>query len=647
MKKIIPALTALLIIAGISLTANQNKKFTLVITSDLHSQLLGYAPNSEYTPGKTFDDPTKGGWSRIASVINTERSRNPGNTLVFDAGDFLMGSLFHVISREEALELSLLKKMGYDALTPGNHEFDLKPEGLARILNSAAEKDSLPLIVASNTVFSPESDKDDTLEQAFKNYVKEYAVLERNGTRIGIFGLMGENAAEVAPFAKPVTFSSRFKAAEKMVNILRNTEKADIVICLSHSGINSEKKKSEDQQLALKIKGIDIIISGHTHQVTEKPIIEGKTIIVQPGAYGSHAGVLDIVLSKKGVSVKDYRAINIDDSIKGDPEIDKIIDEHIKIIDSKFLKPKGLSFYQIVAETGFILDAGESETNLGNFIADAIRWSSGRYGSDPKDPDSKISFAVESNGMIRDPLVPGTTGKIAACDLFRTIPMGIGPDNEMGYPLIAFYLHASEIKKALEVVTTLVSMKNDDYYIQVSGIKYSYNPKRAPFDRVTSISTGDELSGYEELDYSSKNNKLYRVSGSIYNATFLKVIGGYTYDILTIIPKDRKGKPVDDLTSMLIDRDPAAPGIQELKVWEALFEYTAQLPDTNGNGIPDIPEIYAKKQNRMSIEPSINPVNLLSRGTAVTYAFFGALTLLSALTLTIAYFILKFIRRKI
>ena len=162
-----------------TLLFGEEKLLTIIHTNDLHSHLLGFSPNIDYTPLRTGDDQTVGGWARIAAVIKSEKTRRTNPTLVLDAGDFLMGSLFHMVAREEALELGLMKEMGYDVVTLGNHEFDLTPHGLARILTSANQKGRMPKIVFSNAIFNPESSEDDTLEELFhKGLLRSYTIRE-------------------------------------------------------------------------------------------------------------------------------------------------------------------------------------------------------------------------------------------------------------------------------------------------------------------------------------------------------------------------------------------------------------------------------------------------------------------------------------
>ncbi len=141
-------------------------RLTILHTNDLHSHFMGFSPNGDYSPQVTGNDKTIGGWARIATVIKSTKAKRNNPFLVLDAGDFLMGSLFHMVSREEALELELMEKMGYDLTTLGNHEFDLKPEGLARIIESAVAKGKMPQIIASNIIFDQTDEKDDRRRQA-------------------------------------------------------------------------------------------------------------------------------------------------------------------------------------------------------------------------------------------------------------------------------------------------------------------------------------------------------------------------------------------------------------------------------------------------------------------------------------------------
>ncbi len=620
------------------------KAITIIHSNDMHSHFLGSPSNIAYTPSVAGDDRTIGGWARIATVIKKVKQDRSNPVLVVDAGDFLMGSLFHMLSREQAFELRLLSMMGYDAVCLGNHEFDLKPEGLARILTSARSTGKIPPLVASNVIFSAESNKDDALETIFnQGVVKPFRVLEKGGLRIGIFGLMGKDAAEVAPFASPVSFGDPIAAAQKMVKLLRETQSVDLVICLSHSGLSENKKKSEDEILAREVDGIDIIISGHTHTKVNEALQINNTIIVQSWEYGKQLGVLDILYDEDHVSLKNYRSVEINDTISGDAAISKQIEAFEAQITHRVLAEEGLSFREVIAETDFDLVLQTDESNLGNLIADSMRWYINKFDNDPSNPSSQPLVSVISNGVIRDPIVKGQSGQIAVCDAFRAIPLGIGFDEAqtMGYPLVSIYVYPSELKKTFEVLTSIYPLKGSDYFIQVSGAKFTHNPHRMIFDRVTEIWLGDEENGYQQLDYSKSNQSLIRIAADIYNATFLKVIGDYTRQILKIVPKDRNGNPIENLKRMRIDADRQKPGIQELKEWKAVMAYFQSFSDTDADGLPNVPDKYRDKLGRNVAEASWNPYQLLKGGNYITWLTFAALSLGVFILLGIVRFIVK------
>ena len=630
MKLIHCCLVLFLLVFAIALPAGAEKMITIVHSNDMHSHFLGFSPNIDYSPLATGNDATVGGWARIASVIREVKQSRTNPVLVVDAGDFLMGSLFHLLSREEAFELRLMNAMGYDAATLGNHEFDLRPAGLARIIGAAQRQGQMPPILLSNVIFSGESSEDDELEKLFaKGIVEPYKVIEKNGIRIGLFGLMGRDAAEVAPFASPVTFADPVAAAKRVVQKLRDKEQVDLVICLSHSGLSDDPETSEDEVLAREVPEIDVIISGHTHTKTDGVRKVGNTLVVQAWSYGRQLGVMDIGWADGNVTLKKYRLVDIDDTIPGDAEIDGMIKSFEDRINTKVLAQEGLAFRQTIAQTGFDLEILEDECNLGNLIADSIRWTINQKDAKSNDPARRVAVGVISNGVIRDDIKAGETGRIAVCDAFRAVPLGIGFDEPatMGYPLISFYIYPAELKKALEILTSIYPLKGSDYYLQMSGVKFSYNPNRMLFDRVTEVWLGDEEAGYAVLDYSASNKRLIRVAADIYNATFLKIVGDFTWHVLDIVPKDHSGAPIDDLKKFRVDADPHAPGIQELKEYMGVLDYIRSFPDVTGDGIPDVPEKYRGRLGRQVVAASWNPFKLIRRGTYVTWMACGAIVI--------------------
>jgi 5'-nucleotidase len=601
--------------------AADEKLLTIVHTNDMHSHLQGFSPELDYQPFIANADKTFGGWSRIATLIKNTKKEKANPVLILDSGDYTTGSLFHMLAREEAFELRLLGAMGYDAVGLGEHEFYLKPAGLARNLISAKSRGKMPEIVFAGAVFDKKSELDETLETAFSEIpVKDYTILERGGIKIGIFGVMGINAAGNAHAARPVTFRDPVGVARQIVQILRLQKKADIVICLSHGGLNIDPEKSEDEILARKVDGIDIIISGHTHHLLEKPLIVGETIIVQAGAYGRNAGIMDIAFSNGKISLKDYQSVPVNSSILGDKEIQKSIDDFKGIIDKQLLSDFGLSYDQPLAHTNWDLEITDQESPMGNLVADSIRWYINKVDSRRGDPQSRVSFALELNRLIKDHLIAGKTGLITVGDLFRTVPLGIGMEREvtLGYPLVSFYLYAYEIKRALEITTSVYPRKGYDHFLQVSGVRFTYNPNRVIFDRVTNVEIGSEEEGYEPLNLSEANRTLYRVGANTYTAGFLRQLGDDTYRFLDISPKDRRGRPIKNIFYMRVDANKVMPGIQELKQWRGLIEYAQSFADSDGDDIGDMPDKYQGKLGRITAKPSWNPVALISGASLPT-----------------------------
>ena len=648
MRIIAPAIIGiLLVLIPAAAAAGAQTTLTLLHTNDLHSHLMPFAPEIDYVSGETGVDDTFGGFARIATVLQNEREKRSNPVFTVDSGDFTMGTLFHTLAREESFELRLMHDMGYDYVTLGNHEFDMFPDGLARIITTAHDHGQLPGIVFSSAVFSEESDRDDTLRAVFdQGLVRPYAVREVAGVRIGFYGIMGELAAEQAPFANPVTFRDPVSVSRDMVDILRNEENVDIVVCLSHSGIDMASG-SEDEALAAAVPGIDVIISGHSHTLLDEPIIENDTIIVQAGKYGEAVGALDITFDGESTALLAYDHIRIDDAVPADPEIQARIDDFIETLNQNILNEHGLSYWEIIGRTDFDMSLREAESSAGNFLADAMRWAVNTHDHDPEDPKTRVRMAIKANGVIRADILKGETGKLAVADLFRSLPLGIGLDDDHtpGYPLVTCYIHGYEIKRALEVITTVYPFKGDAYFIQLSGVAFTYNPYRAPFDRVTHVWMEDDAGVYRVLDYSRGNDTLYRVAANIYEATFLQVIGDFTYNLLEIVPKDRDGNPIESLADFRVDADPSKHGIQELKEWVAVMDYTAHFKDKTGDGLADIPDQYRRPDGRIIEQPSLNPVNLLYRGTAVTWAALAVVLLAGFVVILAVSLVVRKIRK--
>jgi len=610
-------LGALLLLASSSWAAADGKRIAILFTHDLHSYFL---PHRVPAPGgqQTYE----GGYARLAGLIQRERTARADRSILVDAGDFSMGTLFHTAFMKEASELALMGEMGYEAVTFGNHDFDFHPSGLADALQAARAKGKRPKsVVIANPVFGARGVEDASLMKAFMDYpIKSHAIIDRNGVRIGLFGLMGRDAASDAPFSRPVTFSDPVEAARKAVDVLRNREGAELVVCLSHSGTSADKDRSEDEILAREVPGIDVIISGHTHTVLEKPILAGKTIIVSAGCYGAYLGILEVeVLRSGGAELVSYGLSPVDSSLPEDPAIARKIADYKGIVDSEYLPAFRLSHDRVLAEITFDMEAlcdayGRNvETGLGNLIADAYRHAVRRAEGKRYQP---ISAVIQPLGHIRDTLL---RGNITAADAFRVLSLGLGADGVPGYPLVAVYVSGEELRRILEVQTT-VAPRKEDANLQVAGVRFTYNPHRVFFERITAIEVEGPDGRFAPIDLAGT----YRVCMNLFMANMVDFLRTASHGLVSVVPKDRSGRPISDIREARIDANPGRPGIQELKEWAALAEYLQSFPDRNGNGVPDVPDRYRGPEGRYRAVPSWNPVSLLSGGGRITYGLMGA-----------------------
>jgi 5'-nucleotidase len=257
-------------------------KIVILHTNDVHSHIDPFPDNDPKYAGL-------GGVERRAAMIKKIRSEEK-NVLLLDAGDIFQGTPYFNMYAGE-IEMKLMTQMGYDASAIGNHDFDAGLDNLSKQLQHA----SFPLLCANY----------DFTGTPMEGKVKPYKVFEKEGVRIGVFGLGIEMAGLIdarlygnTQYLDPLT-----KAAE-MSHTLRSEEKCDIVICLSHLGYKYENEKVSDCVLAEKSKGIDIIIGGHTHTFLDKPIVKKnrdneEVHIAQVGWAGIRLGKITIYTNKK------------------------------------------------------------------------------------------------------------------------------------------------------------------------------------------------------------------------------------------------------------------------------------------------------------------------------------------------------------
>ena len=279
------ASTALMTLSGVSLssfTTAKTTKITVLHTNDVHSHIDPFPDNHPR-------NPAMGGAARRATLIEKIRKEET-NVLLLDAGDIFQGTPYFNYYGGE-LEFKLMSMMKYDLATLGNHDFDNGIDGFYAQLPHANFE-----FVSANYDFK---------NTILNEIVKPYKTFQKNGIKIGVFGLGVELAGLVdKKLYKETVYNNPIEVATDITKQLKEVEKCDLIICLSHLGFDykNEPEKPSDLKLAAETKDIDLIIGGHTHTFLDKPLEKtnkvGKKVIVnQVGAYGINLGRIDFYIS--------------------------------------------------------------------------------------------------------------------------------------------------------------------------------------------------------------------------------------------------------------------------------------------------------------------------------------------------------------
>ncbi len=248
MQRTLILFIALLTLTGIS--AKGKRELVILHTNDTHSCIYPLSTNLADTllAGR-------GGFLRRLAMIKEMRETYP-DLLLIDSGDFSQGSPYYTLFKGD-VEAGLMNRMGYDVGAIGNHEFDCGLDNMARVFKELA----FPIVCANY----------DFCGTVVEGLVKPYITLKRNGLKIGLFGLSPELDGLVATENyQGVTFLDPIAKANETAAILREKEKCDVVICVSHLGWNTDPAYVGDNQVIAASHGIDIFLGGHSHTYLEK-----------------------------------------------------------------------------------------------------------------------------------------------------------------------------------------------------------------------------------------------------------------------------------------------------------------------------------------------------------------------------------------
>ncbi len=433
-----------LIVLALSFINVNAEKVTIINVNDTHSALTSGGERTKDLKG------TLGGISRFANFVKKTRDIDTA-TIVLHAGDFSIGDIMYCNYLGIA-ELGLLNTIGVDAITLGNHEFDLTPAMLTFVLENGLTDSDIKILCANGNF-------DGTPD--LKKYIHSNSIFTANGVKVGVFGVTTPNTAILSQ-PDPVTFEDEallVQTIHKNVDYLQG-EGCKIIIMLSHLGYWT------DLALTESIYGIDAIIGGHDHYLINEsyPLVDEKDcLIVQAGAYYSHAGKIEFDLTDGVVSEVNYILNELNSEDETDPTTDMILDAMIEEVESKY----GPVFTQEIAvatETFSevcedLLTPGFKDTEVANLACDAFKAFGG------------TDIGITASGFTANPIYKGP---LVGNDLYRAIGYGFNAENTLGYKLVKFDIKGSDIWAGISFGLQYIAFF-DDYIIQCSeNMRYKY-----------------------------------------------------------------------------------------------------------------------------------------------------------------------------
>ena len=612
------------------------KQLDILFTHDTHSHL------NSFTTIVNGEKKEAGGFAKLKTLIDEHKKVN-SDTLVLDGGDFSMGTLVQTVYDTEAAELRMLGQIGCDVTTLGNHEFDYQSKGLADMLNAAKNSgDTVPSLVLCNVDWDALeeaglSEGQKQIQSAFEKYqVKDYVVVQKGNIKIAVLGVFGKDALVCAPTCELV-WKDPVKAAKQTVEKIKKKEKVDMIACVSHSGTWDEADKSEDEILAKEVPDIDLIISGHTHSQLDKPIQHGNTYIVSCGEYGKSLGTISMTQKDDGRwKATSYELIPVSDEVNPDETTQAKIDALMDTVDINYLAKFGYTRKEVLAENDIEFNSLDEmstrheELNLGDIISDAYVYAvenSDNYDGDP------VDVAVVPSGTVRDTYAKG---EITVEAVYNSFSLGIGKDGLAGYPLISAYLTGKELKLVAEIDASISDFMTTAR-LYCSGLNFTFNPHRMILNKVTDCYLTGQDGKREEI----QDDKLYHVVTDLYTGQMLGSVMDISYGLLSIIPKDKEGNPIEDLEEYAIMEEN-----QELKAWVAIARYMQSFDDTDGDGIANVSEYYATTHGRKVVENSRNLVQLLKNPNKFFMLMIGIVTVAVLIVLLLIFFIRKVLRKR-
>lgn len=436
------AMCMILLLAGTTTWARvtpEGVHITVMHTNDMHSRVQAGDDN-----GKSL------GIARIAGAARTIRHDNAGDSLLLDAGDTLHGMPIINISQGSNM-VSLLNEAGYDAMVPGNHDYNY---GSARLVELSKELD-FPVLSAN------------TIDKRTGQFLfPPYKIYSFHGVKVAVFGL---TTAETVYKTRPdgiqnIRFLDPVAAARRMVKQLRQDN--DVLIALTHLGIDKSSAVTTDM-LVREVPGIDIVIDGHSHTELPQGMTVGNTLIAQTGCYDHYLGEVQLLVKNHQIISKEARLLNDKDLDALGVEYDKKVGLTLQEIEQK----NSVTFNTVVTHNSRTLSGERTlvrahEAELGNLAADAMRWK------------AQADVALVNGGGIRADL---KAGPVTKGDIMSIFPFG--------NVLYKVRISGTVLQQVLEQSVSQYPALYGGFQ-QVSGITFSFDPSRNPGQRVSQVLVG-------------------------------------------------------------------------------------------------------------------------------------------------------------
>ncbi|WP_309089060.1 5'-nucleotidase C-terminal domain-containing protein [Domibacillus sp.] len=416
--------------------------------------------------------------ARKATVVEALREENPSSLLV-DAGDVFSGTLYFNQFKGQA-DLDFMNMLGYDAMTFGNHEFDLGTGPLADFIENA----KFPF-VSANVNASADANlsslmNETVTDEPMDGRVYNGIIKEVDGEKVGIFGLTTAETQTISSPGDDVVFENYIQEAKKAVASFE-AEGVDKVVALSHIGFR-DGGGDNDVTLAKEVEGIDVIVGGHTHDKLSEPYIDETgaepTVIVQANEYNKFVGTLDVIFDEEG-AITEYAGelIEVDQKNEDGTYVFEENEEVKNRLAAAYTPEIEKVKAQVVGSAAAALDGQRAnvrtkETNLGNLITDAML-------AKAKTIDSDTVIALQNGGGIRASI---DAGDITMEEVLTVMPFGNA--------LAIMDLTGAEIKAALEHSVSLAPEQNGAF-LQAAGLKFTYDSSKAAGSRVTSVEVNE------------------------------------------------------------------------------------------------------------------------------------------------------------